>query len=149
VVWSRPLPSPVDAVVCLAVRSTPDAAGEVFSVLRQGLAMLATSVGLALGVAACGNGVESVTSTGTASGAGTSQGSALANAQGEERSMGSPRCSSTNCEDGTSSREPDRTVTAARPRGPGSMPASVQLRWQRELLVRQRHEPPDPGIPRL
>lgn len=48
---------------------------------------------------------------GTASGAGTGQGD-LANAQGEERSMGSPRCSSGNCEDGTSPTGPGRAVTA-------------------------------------
>jgi putative transposase len=51
--------------------------------------------------------------TGTGSGPGTGQGD-LAYAQGEERSMGSPRCSSTNCEDGTSPPGPDRTVTATR-----------------------------------
>ncbi|MGH9001974.1 MAG: IS607 family element RNA-guided endonuclease TnpB [Acidimicrobiia bacterium] len=50
---------------------------------------------------------------GTASGAGTGQGTVLANAQGEEKFMGSPRCSSTNCEDGTSPTGPRRTVTAA------------------------------------
>ncbi|MGH9003910.1 MAG: IS607 family element RNA-guided endonuclease TnpB, partial [Acidimicrobiia bacterium] len=50
---------------------------------------------------------------GTASGAGTGQGPVLANAQGEEKFMGSPRCSSTNCEDGTSPTGPDKTVTAA------------------------------------
>ncbi|MDA8269636.1 MAG: IS607 family element RNA-guided endonuclease TnpB [Actinomycetota bacterium] len=60
--------------------------------------------------------VESVTSIGTASGAGTGtllRRGSRANAQGEERFMGSPRCSSTNCEDGTSS-ELEKTVTAAR-----------------------------------
>jgi len=62
--------------------------------------------------------VESVTSTGTASGAGT--GTPLprgnrANAQGDDRFMPSGRWSSVNCEDGTSS-ELDRTVTAARQR---------------------------------
>jgi len=62
--------------------------------------------------------VESVTSTGTASGAGT--GTLLprgnrANAQGDDRFMPSGRWSSVNCEDGTSS-ELDRTVTAARQR---------------------------------
>ena len=53
--------------------------------------------------------------TGTGSGPGTGQGD-LAYAQGEERSMGSPRCSSTNCEDGTSPTRPDKTVTATRQR---------------------------------
>ena len=57
--------------------------------------------------------VESVTSIGTASGAGTGRDKLPANAQGEERFMGSPRCSSTNCEDDTSS-ELEKTVTAAR-----------------------------------
>ena len=47
--------------------------------------------------------------TGTASGAGTGQGS-LACAQGEERFMGLPRCSSVNCEDGTGPR-PGKTAT--------------------------------------
>jgi putative transposase len=51
------------------------------------------------------------TGSGTGSGPGTGQGN-LANAQGEERFMGSPRCSSTNCEDGTGSAQPDKTVTA-------------------------------------
>ncbi|MGH9120739.1 MAG: zinc ribbon domain-containing protein, partial [Acidimicrobiales bacterium] len=62
--------------------------------------------GLALAVQACG----------TASGAGTSQEPLLANAQGEERFMGSPRCSSTNCEDGSSAPQGQRrkTVTATR-----------------------------------
>ncbi|MDA8073365.1 MAG: IS607 family element RNA-guided endonuclease TnpB [Actinomycetota bacterium] len=55
--------------------------------------------------------VESVTSIGTASGAGTGRGKLPVNAQGEERYMGSPRCSSTNCEDGTSA-ELEKTVTA-------------------------------------
>ena len=53
--------------------------------------------------------------TGTGSGPGTGQGD-LAYAQGEERPMGSPRCSSTNCEDGTSPTRPDKTVTATRQR---------------------------------
>jgi len=58
------------------------------------------------------------TSTGTASGAGTStllRRGSRANAQGEERFMGSPRCSSANCEDGTGST-PDKTATATRQR---------------------------------
>ena len=58
--------------------------------------------------------VEAVTSTGTASGAGTGtllRRGSRANAQGEERFMGSPRCSSVNCEDGTGSK-PDKTATA-------------------------------------
>jgi transposase len=59
--------------------------------------------------------VESVTSTGTASGAGTGRDKLPVNAQGEERFMGSPRCSSANCEDGTSS-ELGKTVTATRQR---------------------------------
>jgi putative transposase len=50
---------------------------------------------------------------GTASGAGTGQGTVLANAQGEEKSMATARCSSTNCEDGTSPTGPDKTATAA------------------------------------
>ena len=45
--------------------------------------------------------VESPTSIGIASGAGTGRGQLPVNAQGEERFMGSPRCSSTNCEDGS------------------------------------------------
>ena len=53
--------------------------------------------------------------TGTGSGPGTGQGD-LAYAQGEERSMGSPRCSSTNREDATSPTRPDKTVTATRQR---------------------------------
>ncbi len=52
--------------------------------------------------------------TGTGSGPGTSQGD-MANGRGDERSMGSPRCSSTNRQDGTGS-EPGKTVTAARQR---------------------------------
>ncbi|MGH9002623.1 MAG: IS607 family element RNA-guided endonuclease TnpB [Acidimicrobiia bacterium] len=54
-----------------------------------------------------------VEAIGTASGAGTGQGTALANAQGEEKFMGSPRCSSTNCEDGTSPTGPEKTATSA------------------------------------
>jgi hypothetical protein len=57
--------------------------------------------------------VGPVTSTGTASGAGTGREAFPANAQGEERFMGSPRCSSTNCENGTSP-ELEKTVTATR-----------------------------------
>jgi hypothetical protein len=57
--------------------------------------------------------VESVTSTGTASGAGTGRDKLPVNAQGEQRSMGSPRCSPANCEDGTSP-ELGKTVTATR-----------------------------------
>ncbi len=56
--------------------------------------------------------------TGTASGAGAStllRRGSRANAQGEERFMGSPRCSSANCEDGTGST-PDKTATATRQR---------------------------------
>ena len=49
--------------------------------------------------------------TGTASGAGTSWDTIPANAHGEERSMASARCSSTNCED--SSGQPGQTATAA------------------------------------
>jgi len=55
-----------------------------------------------------------VAAIGTASGAETGQGD-LANAQEEERFMGSPRCSSVNCEDGTGS-SPGGTATAARQR---------------------------------
>jgi putative transposase len=51
---------------------------------------------------------------GTGSGPGTGQGN-LANAQGEERFMGLPTCSSVNCEDGAGS-ELDKTVTAAQQR---------------------------------
>jgi IS605 OrfB family transposase len=54
------------------------------------------------------------TVTGTGSGPGTGQGD-LANGRGDERSMGSPRCSSTNRQDGTGT-PPDRTVTATRQR---------------------------------
>ena len=59
---------------------------------------------------------EPVSSTGTASGAETSQDTALANAQGDDKFMPSGRWSSTNCEDGSTTphREPHRTVTAAR-----------------------------------
>jgi hypothetical protein len=52
---------------------------------------------------------------GTASGAGTGQGDSPANAQGGERFMGSPRCSSGNCEDGTSAGGLGRTVTVVEP----------------------------------
>lgn len=60
-----------------------------------------------------------VEAVGTASGAGTGQGD-LANAQGEERSMPSGRCSSRNCEDGSTARQGQRrrTVTATRQRVP-------------------------------
>ena len=53
---------------------------------------------------------EAVTSTGTASGAGTGQGN-LANAQGDDKFMPSGRWSSTNCEDSTAPA--DQTATAA------------------------------------
>jgi len=56
---------------------------------------------------------ETVATTGTASGAGTSQ-HTLANVRGEERSMGTPRCSSANRQDGTSPTRLDKTVTATR-----------------------------------
>jgi putative transposase len=52
--------------------------------------------------------------TGTGSGPGTGQGD-LANGRGDERFMGSPRCSSTNRQDGTGVA-PGQTVTAARQR---------------------------------
>ena len=55
--------------------------------------------------------VESVTSIGTATGAGTGRRKLPVNAKGEERFLGSPRCSSTKGEEGTSS-ELDKTVTA-------------------------------------
>ncbi|MFZ2056609.1 MAG: zinc ribbon domain-containing protein [Acidimicrobiales bacterium] len=54
-----------------------------------------------------------IATTGTASGAGTSQ-HRLANGRGEERSMGTPRCSSPNRQDGTSPTRPDKTVAATR-----------------------------------
>ncbi|MGI8683545.1 MAG: zinc ribbon domain-containing protein, partial [Acidimicrobiales bacterium] len=53
---------------------------------------------------------------GTGSGPGTGRGDAPANGRGEERFMGSPRCSSANRQDGTSPTGPDRTVTATRQR---------------------------------
>ncbi|MGH9077199.1 MAG: zinc ribbon domain-containing protein [Acidimicrobiales bacterium] len=63
--------------------------------------------------------VEAHTSTGTAAAAGAStlapQGSA-ANGRGEERSMGSPRCSSMSRQDGTGPSRPDKTATATRQR---------------------------------
>jgi len=49
--------------------------------------------------------------TGTASGAGTSRGTASANAQGEEKFMPPGRCSSLNCED--SAGQPGQTATAS------------------------------------
>lgn len=52
--------------------------------------------------------------SGTGSGPGTGQGD-LANGRGDQRSMGSPRCSSMNRQDGTGSKS-DRTVTATRQR---------------------------------
>jgi putative transposase len=60
--------------------------------------------------------VEAVTNIGTASGAGTGQDTLLANGRGEERSMGLPRCSLANRQDGTGRTRPERTVTAARQR---------------------------------
>jgi putative transposase len=54
-----------------------------------------------------------VEATGTASGAGTGRGTTPANAQGEEKSMAMARCSSTNCEDGTSPTRLEKTATAA------------------------------------
>ena len=54
---------------------------------------------------------------GTASSGGNRPGARLACAQGEERSTGSPGCSSLNCEDGTGrSARPGKTATAARRR---------------------------------
>ena len=61
--------------------------------------------------------VEAVADTpGTGSGPGTGRGGAPANGRGEERFMGSPRCSSQNRQDGTSPTGPDKTVTATRQR---------------------------------
>lgn len=61
--------------------------------------------------------VEAITDNrGTGSGPGTGRGDSPANGRGEERFMGSPRCSSLNCQDGTSPPGPDRTVTATRQR---------------------------------
>ncbi|MGA3219326.1 MAG: RNA-guided endonuclease TnpB family protein [Acidimicrobiales bacterium] len=51
--------------------------------------------------------------TGTASGAGPGRAQCPANAQGEGKSMGMPRCSSTNCEDGTGPHGPGKTATAS------------------------------------
>jgi len=53
---------------------------------------------------------------GTGSGPGTGRGDAPANGRGEERFMGSPRCSSANRQHGTSAAAPDKTVTATRQR---------------------------------
>ncbi len=53
---------------------------------------------------------EAHRTSGTASGAGAGRGKLPVNAQGEERFMGSPRCSSTNGDDGTSP-ELDETAT--------------------------------------
>jgi len=55
-------------------------------------------------------------SAATGSGPETGRGDAPANGRGEERFMGSPRCSSENRQDGTSPTGPDRTVTAIRQR---------------------------------
>ena len=55
--------------------------------------------------------VETI-NTGTASGAGTSRDAIPANAQGEEKSMATARCSSVNCED-SSSPALGQTATAA------------------------------------
>jgi len=61
--------------------------------------------------------VKAVTDTqGTGSGPGTGRGDAPANGRGEERFMGSPRCSSPNRQDGTGPIRPGRTVNAARQR---------------------------------
>jgi putative transposase len=54
--------------------------------------------------------------TGTASSGGNRPGERPACAQGEERSTGSPGCSSLNCEDGTSRSRPGKTATVARQR---------------------------------
>jgi putative transposase len=71
--------------------------------------------------------MESVSSTGTASGAETGQDSALVNAQGDDKFMPSGRWSSTNCEDGSTAphKEPHRTVTAARQR-PAPKPILIE-----------------------
>jgi len=53
---------------------------------------------------------------GTGSGPGTGRGDTPANGRGEERFMGSPRCSSLNRQDGTSPIGPDKTVTGTRQR---------------------------------
>ncbi len=81
------------------------------------LAVLDRDLNAALNLASL---VEAV-SSGTASGAGTStllRRGRGANAQGEERFMGSPRCSSANCEDGSTAPQGQRhrTVTATRQR---------------------------------
>lgn len=61
--------------------------------------------------------VEAVANNrGTGSGPGTSRGDAPANGRGEERFVGSPRCSSLNRQDGTSPVGRDKTVTATRQR---------------------------------
>ncbi len=56
--------------------------------------------------------VEAQMGNGTAAAAGTGRETVLANAQGEERFMGSPRCSSTNCEDGSPGPRGQRRRTA-------------------------------------
>jgi putative transposase len=61
--------------------------------------------------------VHAVVVPGTASSGGNRPGARPACAQGEERSTGSPGCSSLNCEDGTRpSSGPGKTATAARQR---------------------------------
>ncbi|MGH9071949.1 MAG: zinc ribbon domain-containing protein [Acidimicrobiales bacterium] len=100
----RPRPAPA----CKTVKTKLSLAERSFRCERCGL-VLDRDLNAARNLASL---IEAV---GTASGAGTGQGD-LANGRGEERSMGSPRCSSTNRQDGTSRSRPDRTVTATRQR---------------------------------
>jgi putative transposase len=106
VVADRWYPSSKTCSWCKAVKTKLPRTERTFRCGRCGL-VIDRDVNAAINLASL---VEAV---GTASGAETGRNPVPANAQGEERSMPTGRCSSTNCEDGTGHTRPDKTATAA------------------------------------
>jgi putative transposase len=106
VVADRWYPSSKTCSGCKTVKAKLSLAQRTFSCERCGL-VIDRDVNAAINLASLAE------AAGTASGAGTGRSSIPANAQGEARFMLASRCSSTNCEDGTSPTRPGKTATAA------------------------------------
>jgi len=106
VVANRWYPSSKTCSACQAAKAKLSLAERTFRCAHCGL-VIDRDLNAALNLASLAE------ATGTASGAGTSRETTPANAQGEEKSMATARCSSTNCEDGTNPTGLDKTATAA------------------------------------